>query len=193
VELWAPSGAAVGVADRTTAATIAGMTTTHPPEQSSEAGARTRPEHLSAARRVLTYPGQAGLAVFTAFALSAGYTVHLTAAGTANPSFDAKAPAAWGFYAVGFGLAALARSTGRRAAWTLAAALTALTAVALFVYPSTFTKAQQTTFGWFENDVYTGLLMLALYLTIQSLRRTALVPPAGGRTADRSDDDHARR
>ena len=46
--------------------------------------------------------------------------------------------------------------------------------MALFLYPSTFTVAQQTTFGWFENDVYTGLLMLGLYLTVQNLRGTEL-------------------
>jgi hypothetical protein len=42
--------------------------------------------------------------------------------------------------------------------------------VAVFWYPTTFTLRQQTTFGWFENDVYTGLLMIALYLGAHRLR-----------------------
>lgn len=46
--------------------------------------------------------------------------------------------------------------------------------VALFVHPSTFTEAQQTTFGWFENDVYSGLSLRALYLTVQHLRGITL-------------------
>jgi uncharacterized membrane protein YbhN (UPF0104 family) len=45
-----------------------------------------------------------------------------------------------------------------------------LLVVAVFYYPTTFVPRQQTTFGWFENDVYTGLLMVALYLGVGRLR-----------------------
>jgi len=46
--------------------------------------------------------------------------------------------------------------------------------VAVFYYPTTFTARQQTVFGWFENDVYTGLLMIAAYLSAQRLRGITL-------------------
>ena len=48
--------------------------------------------------------------------------------------------------------------------------------VSVFYYPTTFEPRQQTTFGWFENDVYTGLLMIAFYLVVMRLRRITLVP-----------------
>ena len=54
--------------------------------------------------------------------------------------------------------------------------LVAVVGIALFYYPTTFTPEQQTTFAWFENDVYTGLLMISLYLSVMRLRRQALVP-----------------
>lgn len=127
-------------------------------------------------RPARVYRTQVSVAVLAAFSLSAAYTIYLTAAGTADPHFDATAPAAWLFYALGFGLAGLSRNTRRFAVCTLATALTALIAVTVFVYPSTFTAAQQTTFGWFENDIYTGLLVLALYLTAQNLRGVTLSP-----------------
>ena len=45
----------------------------------------------------------------------------------------------------------------------------------MFYYPTTFVERQQTTFGWFENDVYTALLVLAFYLLgVQRLRRVTL-------------------
>lgn len=44
------------------------------------------------------------------------------------------------------------------------------------VYPTTFGPAQQTVFGWFENDVYLGLLTVALYLSVLRLGRVILVP-----------------
>ena len=31
-------------------------------------------------------------------------------------------------------------------------------------------------FGWFENDVYLGLLTVAFYLSIERLRRITVVP-----------------
>ena len=40
----------------------------------------------------------------------------------------------------------------------------------VFVYPPTFTPRLQTQIVWFENDIYTGLLLLAEYLTVQRLR-----------------------
>jgi hypothetical protein len=42
--------------------------------------------------------------------------------------------------------------------------------------PCYFVPSEQTTFGWFENDVYIGLLMLAEYLCIQRLCNVTLTP-----------------
>jgi hypothetical protein len=46
----------------------------------------------------------------------------------------------------------------------------ALIAVGIFYYPTVFPPSAQTTLAWFENDVYTGLLILAEYLCVQCLR-----------------------
>jgi peptidoglycan/LPS O-acetylase OafA/YrhL len=191
VALWRPCGGAVeavwwrcGWSGRAGRDNDRGMTTTPHRSRRSGQNLRSVPSAARSAGRAVTYRSQAGITVLAAFALSAAYTIYLTVAGTADPGFDATAPAAWAFYAVGFGVAALARSARRPAAWTVAAALTVLLAVALFLYPSTFTAAQQTTFGWFENDVYTGLLMLGLCLTVQNLRGTVLTPAAAGRIPD---------
>ena len=48
--------------------------------------------------------------------------------------------------------------------------------IAFFYYPTAFGPAQQTVFGWFENDVYVGLLVTATYLGVLRLRRTTLTP-----------------
>ena len=62
-------------------------------------------------------------------------------------------------------------------AWRLTALLLPLLlAVGVLVYPTLFTAERQTTIGWFENDVYLGLLMTALYLTVQRLRGRRLEP-----------------
>ncbi len=79
------------------------------------------------------------------------------------------------FYAVGFASAFLARRDARWAQWTMLAYLAVLLYVSVFFYPTTFVAKQQTTFGWFENDVYTGLLMIAFYLVVMRLRSIALV------------------
>jgi hypothetical protein len=115
-----------------------------------------------------SYGTQICVVLVAAFALSATHTTYGWITGIGDPSFTVTTPVAWAFYAVGFGSAFLARSERRGAQWLLAAYLTLLLSVALFWYPTTFTPRQQTTFGWFENDVYTGLLMVALYLAVIS-------------------------
>jgi hypothetical protein len=94
--------------------------------------------------------------------------------GIGDPSFTVTTPVAWLFYLVGFGSAVLALRRERWAQVLLTVYLAVLLWVALFWYPTTFTARQQTTFGWFENDVYTGLLMIALYLSVQRLRGVRL-------------------
>ena len=55
--------------------------------------------------------------------------------------------------------------------------LGAVIAIGVFYYPTSPSAAEkQTVFGWFENDVYLGLLMVATYLGVQRWRGTSLVP-----------------
>jgi hypothetical protein len=60
--------------------------------------------------------------------------------------------------------------------WIVSAAVLLLFLVGIFVYPAYFVPSEQTAFGWFENDVYIGLLILAEYLCIQRLRNVTLTP-----------------
>ncbi|WP_027502460.1 hypothetical protein [Rhodococcus sp. UNC363MFTsu5.1] len=105
-----------------------------------------------------------------AFILSAFHTGYAAVAGIADPTFTVTTPAAWLFYAVGFGSVWLARRPERWAQAGVLAYLVVLLAVSVFYYPTTFTVEKQTVFGWFENDVYVGLLMIATYLTVSRVR-----------------------
>ena len=85
---------------------------------------------------------------------------------------------------------AVARRLGRRRARTdvvirtlsLAATgigllfLASILVIAVFYYPTTFGPEQQTVFGWFENDVYVGLLAVATYLGVARWRGTVIRP-----------------
>lgn len=113
--------------------------------------------------------------MLAAFSLSLVHTVHSWLTGIQNPAFTVTTPLAWIFYLVAFALTALALREERWAQWTVIAFLITVLLVGIFYYPTTFGPQQQTTFGWFENDVYIGLLILGLYLAIQRLRRGALV------------------
>lgn len=103
-----------------------------------------------------------------AFSLSLAYSVIVTFTG-AHEGYGGG-PTLWVFYAVGFGLAALALTDRLRAWWIVTAAVFALIAVGIFYYPTVFPPSAQTPFAWFENDVYMGLLILAEYLCVQRLR-----------------------
>lgn len=131
--------------------------------------------HLTSARTAPYGRHIAGV-LATAFTLSAGHTLYAWIEGIEDPTFTVTTPLAWGFYVVGFASVVLAGRTGRVAQISLLAYLTALLGIAIFYYPTTFGPAQQTTFGWFENDVYIGLLVTATYLAVQRLRRTTLAP-----------------
>ena len=128
--------------------------------------------------RIATYPSNLSAVLLAAFALSATHTTYGWITGIGDPSFTVTTPVAWAFYALGFGAAVVARRPERWLQWALVAYLGVLTAVALFWYPTTFVPRQQTVFGWFENDVYTALLILAVYLGVQNLRGVTM-------TADR--------
>lgn len=126
----------------------------------------------------MTTPSSAhiSLVLVGAFALSATHTVYGYLTGIGDPRFTVTTPVAYVFYALGFAVAALARKEARWAQVTLLAYLGAALVVAIFLYPLTFVPQQQTVFGWFENDVYTGLLMVAAYLGACRLRGTTLRP-----------------
>ena len=114
--------------------------------------------------------------LLAAFTLSAGHTVYAYVQGIEDPTFTVTTPMAWAFYVVGFGSAWLARRTSRWAQGAVLGYLAVLLGISVFYYPTTFGPAQQTTFGWFENDVYVGLLITATYLVVQRLRRVAMTP-----------------
>jgi uncharacterized membrane protein len=124
----------------------------------------------------IRYGYEIPLLLVAAFSLSVVHTVYAWAAGLEDPEFNLTTPLAWGFYAVGFGMAALARKDAIPAQVTLLGLLVTVLGLGVFYYPTTFTEAQQTTFGWFENDLYIGLLLISLYLSVMRLRRRALVP-----------------
>lgn len=113
-------------------------------------------------------------ALLAAFTLSATHTVYAAVVGVADPQFTVTTPLAWGFYAVGFTTAWMARLPSRRVQWTVLGYLAALLVVSVVVYPTSFVPARQTPFGWFENDVYVALLGVAAYLASQRLRRAVL-------------------
>ena len=122
----------------------------------------------------LRYSSQTSNVLLVAFAGSAAYTVYVTVAGLPTAGFSATDPISWVFYAIGFGLAFAVRTDRTAAWWAAAALLPVLLAICVLVYPASFVPQLQTTVGWLENDGYTGLLMLALYLTVQRLRRATL-------------------
>jgi hypothetical protein len=66
--------------------------------------------------------------------------------------------------------------SSRVAQASLLASLTVLLCIATLYYPRTFGRAQQTAFGWVENDLYVGLLVAATWLSVQRLRRVGLRP-----------------
>jgi peptidoglycan/LPS O-acetylase OafA/YrhL len=130
-----------------------------------------RPE---TARTTASYGGRMSLLLAVAFALSATHTTYGYLTGLGDPRFTVTTPVAWVFYALGFATAAAARSRRRWLQVAVVGCLAVMIAVAVFYYPTTFVPRQQTTFGWFENDVYTGLLMVAAYLGVQQLRGVTL-------------------
>ena len=114
--------------------------------------------------------------LFATFTLSVVHTIYAWRSGLEDPEFNGTSPLAYGFYGVAFAMTALSRKDARVAQVSVTAYLVAVLGIAIFYYPTTFTLEQQTTFGWLENDVYVGLLVTSLILSVLRLRRTALVP-----------------
>ena len=126
--------------------------------------------------RTSTYGRHMSVVLVAAFTLSVVHTVYAWLAEIEDPTFTVDTLLAWGFYAVAFGMAALARRNERWAQITVLTYLATVLGIAFFYYPTTFGRVQQTVFGWFENDVYVGLLVTATYLGVLRLRRTTLTP-----------------
>ena len=126
--------------------------------------------------RTSTYGRHMSGVLVAAFTLSVVHTIYAWMAGIEDPTFTVDTPLSWGFYAVAFGIAALARRTERWAQLTVLAYLVTVLVIAVFYYPTTFGLEKQTVFGWLENDVYVGLLVVATYLGVLRLRRTTLTP-----------------
>ena len=126
--------------------------------------------------RTSTYGRQMSGVLVAAFTLSVVHTIYAWGADIEDPTFSVDTPLAWGFYAVAFGMAGLARRDERWAQLTVLAYLATVLGIAFFYYPTVFGVEQQTVFGWFENDVYVGLLVTATYLGVLRLRRTTLTP-----------------
>lgn len=110
-----------------------------------------------------------------AFTLSVVHTVYAWRNGLEDPGFTVTTPTTYLFYALGFGAAAVARRPRRSTQAALLGYLLAVLSVSVLYYPTTFTPRQQTTFAWFENDVYVGLLLLATYLVVVDLLGVRLV------------------
>ena len=135
---------------------------------------RNHPLRTSAEPR-MSYGTEISRFLLAAFTLSVVHTCYAWLSNLQDDRFTVTTPVAWVFYAVGFAAAVLARRDARWVQWVLAGYLAVLLYVSVFYYPTTFEPRQQTTFGWFENDVYTGLLMIAFYLAVMRLRGIALV------------------
>ncbi|WP_377641841.1 hypothetical protein [Oryzobacter terrae] len=128
------------------------------------------------AARAATYGRHISGVLVATFTLSVVHTVYAWVEGIEDPTFTVTTPLAWGFYAVAFAMAALARRDGRGAQLGVLTFLAVVLAIAVFYYPTTFGPEQQTVFGWFENDVYIGLLVVAAYLGVLRWRGTVLRP-----------------
>lgn len=129
----------------------------------------------------ITYRAQIPAIMLCAFVLSIVHTVYAWVAGIEDPGFTVTTPLTWCFYLVALAVTALAMRQERWAQATVLGFLVAIVLIGIFYYPTVFVPSHQTAFGWFENDVYLGLLIVALYLSIHRLRGTDIV----SRRADR--------
>ena len=143
---------------------------------STTATTRRAPGGRAPAARPLDHGRHISGVLVAAFSLSVVHTGYAWVEGIEDPTFTVTTPLAWGFYAVAFAMAAMARREGRLAQAGVLAFLVVTLGISVFYYPTTFGPEQQTVFGWFENDVYVGLLVTATYLAVQRRRGTARRP-----------------
>jgi hypothetical protein len=141
-------------------------------QRNEEIAREVRQDRLAKAprgNRRRPYRTQVAAVIAAAFALSLAYSAIVTFTGS-HEGYGLGDPTLWIFYALGFGLAAMALTDRIWAWWIVAVTVLILTAVGIFYYPTVFPPSAQTHFAWFENDVYMGLLILAEYLCVQRLR-----------------------
>jgi hypothetical protein len=127
-------------------------------------------------RDEIRYGTAVPILLLATFTLSVVHTIYAWRSGLEDPEFNVTSPLAYCFYGVAFAMTALSRKDARAAQVAVTAYLVAVLGIAIFYYPTTFTLEQQTTFGWVENDIYVGLLVTSLMLSVLRLRHTALVP-----------------
>jgi hypothetical protein len=114
------------------------------------------------------YQQPVALVLLSAFAISAGYTGFLALTGLLPAGLAAAYPPLWVFYLAGLGTAGLAAATDRAWARLAVAALIAVfIGVGFHLYSVLFVPGLQTTVGWFQNDIFIGLLVLAEYLCVK--------------------------
>ena len=143
---------------------------------SSTAPHPLQPARPAGLRRSIRYGDAVSWTLVAAFTLSVVHTIYAWRTGLEDPDFTVDTPLTWLFYGVAFAVAALARRTSALAQGVVLAFLVVVLAISVFYYPTTFTEEKQTTFGWFENDVYVGLLVVASFLSVARALRRPLVP-----------------
>jgi hypothetical protein len=141
----------------------------------TSAAPRTHPGPVPP-RAEIRYGTAVPILLLATFTLSVVHTIYAWRSGLEDPEFNVTSPLAYCFYGIAFAVTALSRKDARTAQVAVTAYLVAVLGIAIYYYPTTFTLEQQTTFGWVENDVYVGLLVTSLILSVLRLRRTALVP-----------------
>jgi hypothetical protein len=117
--------------------------------------------------RGVSYRQQVRFVLVGATLLSMAYTVYTAVSFGTD---DLRNPAFYAVYGVWWVLIALLGVDRRWVWWTVAVATALQLLLGVFYYPTIFVPAMQTPLGWFENDAYMGLLLLAEYLCIQRLR-----------------------
>ena len=110
---------------------------------------------MPAGERRATYAGHICGLLLAAFSLSLVHTVYASVR-RSRTRFTVTTPLAWGFYAVAFWMAVLARRTGRGGAGDGAGLPGGLPGDRRLLLPDDVRAEQQTVFGWFENDVFSG-------------------------------------
>ncbi len=123
--------------------------------------------------RSWTVRWQVALLLGAAFTLSTGYLGVLTLTGLLPGRLADAGPAPWAVSLAGFAIVGLVL-TDRTWAWCAAAVLIAVfIGIGITLYEALLVPGPLTAVGWFQNDVYIGLLGLAEYLCLCRLRRPA--------------------
>jgi hypothetical protein len=121
---------------------------------------------------VRSRPGgrRVALVLAAAFTLSAGYLGFLTLTGLLPGGPADAGPAKWAIPLAGFATVGLVL-TDRAWAWRTAAVLIVVfIGLGITLYGALLVPGLLTAVGWFQNDVYIGLLGLAEYLCLRHLR-----------------------